>query len=64
MSGKVTKEMIDRFLNWKLPDSVCVDGICAKPGSFSYYRMGTNLLTHAEAEQMLEYVLATTDVSH
>ena len=58
---KVTDEMVNRFLSWPLPMSVCVDGICTKRETESSYppkRVGTNLLTADEARQMLEHVLA------
>jgi hypothetical protein len=49
------KDLVDRFLSWPLPDSVCADRVACMPGS--PHRTGTNLLTAAEALQMLEYVL-------
>lgn len=54
----ISKELINRFLTWQLPDTVCVDPICARRGNVNEYRTGTNLMTHAEAEQMLVHVLA------
>ena len=53
---QVTDEMVDRFLTWPLPDSVRSDD-CATVQGYPH-RSGTNLLTHAEARQMLEHVLA------
>ena len=50
----VTDELVSRFLTWSVPASVCPDGA---PGSAD--RTGTNLLSAAEARQMLEHVLAT-----
>lgn len=50
----VTKEMVDRFLAWPLPASVCSDLCVTKKGA--PHRIGTNLLTADEARQMLEYV--------
>ena len=52
----VTKEMVDRFLMWPLPESVCSDH-CATMRGYTE-RTGTNLLTADEARQMLEHVLA------
>lgn len=49
--------MVDRFLRWPLPDSVRPAGV-AGYGGFS--RSGADLLTAAEARQMLEHVLAGT----
>jgi hypothetical protein len=48
------KTMVDRFLNWPLPASVCSDQCATMPGYPD--RIGTNLLTATEAEQMLEHV--------
>ena len=48
-------ELVDRFLSWPLPDSVCSDLCATKQGYPS--RSGTNLLTAVEARQMLEYLL-------
>jgi hypothetical protein len=45
--------MVDRFLSWKLPETVNPD--CGKP--IRPYDTGTNLLTAAEARQMLEHVV-------
>lgn len=52
----VTNEMVDRFLSWQLPDDVCVDPNCAKPGD-GRPRHGTGLLTHAQAHTMLTHVV-------
>lgn len=49
---KITDDMVTRFLTWKLPTSVYPDG---QPGDPN--RTGTNLLSAAEARQMLEHVL-------
>lgn len=46
--------MVDEFLRWPLPDSVCADGCATKQGPG---RVGTNLLTAIEAEQMLKAVV-------
>ena len=51
---KVTPEMLDRFLTWPVPADCYPDGTPGKPG-----RTGTNLLTAALAQAMLEHVLAT-----
>lgn len=53
--------MVDRFLQWKLPDSVCSDACAADRTYATRYpglRSGTNLLTADEARQMIEHVLA------
>ena len=53
-------EMVDRFLAWPVPTSVCPDNLDAdrrmRPGS-----SGTNLLSADEAKQMFEYVLKEDD---
>jgi hypothetical protein len=61
----VTKEMVDRFLNWKLPDHFSPDaGISFEtwynegteyPGR--HEPIGTNLLCADQAKDMLEHVL-------
>jgi hypothetical protein len=47
--------MVDRFLSWPLPFSVCAD-LCATRQEHG--RTGTTLLTAMEAQQMLKHVLA------
>ncbi|HZR03874.1 MAG TPA: hypothetical protein VFA81_11945, partial [Burkholderiales bacterium] len=54
---KVTDEMVDRFLSWPLPKSVCADG-CATHPDYPHPRSGTNLLTAIEARAMLEHVMS------
>jgi hypothetical protein len=46
--------LVDRFLAWPLPKSVCSDVCCTAQQEG---RIGTNLLDATEARQMLEYVL-------
>ena len=53
---QVTDEMVNRFLSWKLPQSVKPDS-CVLDQTYPH-RCGTNLLTADEARQMLEHVLA------
>lgn len=55
----VTDEMVNRFLSWPLPASVCADP-CASMPDYPHSRIGTNLLTAVEARQMLEHVLSAT----
>jgi hypothetical protein len=53
-SKEFVSRLVDRFLMWPLPDSVCAD-LCATrqgPG-----RIGTNLLSATEAKEMIEYLL-------
>lgn len=47
--------LVDRFLAWPLPASVCSD-LCATKQGYPH-RSGTNLLSAVEAKAMLEYVL-------
>ena len=56
------KAMVDRFLQWPLPKSVCSD-LCVTDPKYPYSRVGTNLLTAPEAQQMLEYVLSAAPQS-
>jgi len=45
-------QLIDRFLTWPVPATVHPDGTPGQPG-----RSGTNLLSAAEARNMLDHVL-------
>ncbi len=54
-SKPMLDKMVDRFLAWPLPDSVCADMIATRQGPG---RIGTNLLTATEARLMLDHVLA------
>lgn len=51
------KQLASRFCAWPLPADVCAD-LCATDPAYAYPRSGTNLLTVAQAEQMLRHVLA------
>lgn len=48
--------LVNRFLSWPLPDSVCSDTCVCEKGYQN--RTGTNLLTADEARQMFDYLLA------
>ena len=48
-------KIVEKFLKWPLPSSVCCDFCATKPGVT--YRSGTNLLSATEAKQMFEYIL-------
>ena len=48
--------LVEKFLTWKLPDSVSSD-LCVTNPDCGFPRMGTNLLTAAEAKAMLLYLL-------
>ena len=56
---RVTDEMVNRFLSWRLPNSVCVDPIVYKmpDASGREPRYGTNLLSASEARDMLHHVM-------
>lgn len=62
---KVTNEMIDRFLAYKLPDNFNPDGGITfeplgnkgTPREYKHEPSGTNLLDWQQAKDMLEYVL-------
>lgn len=54
----VSQEMVDLFLRWPLPSSVCCDDCATQQGYPN--RIGTNLLTAVEARNMLEWVLSAT----
>lgn len=53
--GEITDAMVNRFLTWPLPESVCSD-LCATMRG-APHRSGTSLLSAEEARQMLEHVL-------
>jgi hypothetical protein len=54
--GEVDRQaLVDRFLMWPLPESVCSD-LCATNPNYPFPRSGTNLLTADEARQMFEYL--------
>lgn len=62
---KVTDEMVNRFLTWKLPEDFQPDsGVLfnrtmanGKPRPAAWWPIGTNLFTADQAREMLEYVL-------
>ena len=74
---KVTKEMVDRFLGWKLPENFSPDGgvsfartvntyidgqfVKDAPRRKQDWPVGTNLLDADQARQMLEHVLGGSD---
>jgi hypothetical protein len=49
-------ELVNRFLSWPLPKSVCAD-LCATKPDCGFPRSGTNLLTADQARQMIEHLL-------
>ena len=56
---KMFERLVDRFLAWPLPKSVCADAIACTQGA--PHRTGTNLLTATEAREMFRYVLDVED---
>ena len=49
--------LVQRFLAWPLPKSVCAD-LCATNPNYPHPRSGTNLLTAVEARQLFEYLFS------
>lgn len=58
----LVKHMVNRFLGWRLPDSVCSD-TCVSMRPYPHPRYGTNLLNAEEARQMIEYLFLVTPAS-
>jgi hypothetical protein len=61
---EVTKEMVNRFLSWKLPEDFCPDCYIAfnrELATEGQWPVGTNLFTATQAQEMLEHVLQNTD---
>lgn len=56
-SKEFVRRLVDRFLMWPLPESVCADPCATKQGPG---RIGTMLLTAHEAEQMITHLLEPT----
>jgi len=53
--SNLADKLVNAFLAWPLPDSVCSDQCATEKGYPN--RSGTNLLTAIEARQMFEYLL-------
>src|SRR5271157_119186 len=49
------KKLVDLFLSWPLPKSVCSD-LCVTQHNYPHQRVGTNLLTAEEAGVMMNYL--------
>jgi hypothetical protein len=58
------KRLVDRFLTWKLPATVCSD-VCVTKRDYphAHLRRGTNLLTADEARQMVKHLFDDEPVS-
>lgn len=57
LPSELTKVLVDRFLAWNLPKSVCSD-TCVTDAKYQHSRSGTNLLSADEARQMIEHLLS------
>lgn len=65
MNEQQIKQMVDRFLSWKLPEDFCPDGGISFKPSFNEHTAhpmkheptGTNLLTASQAEAMVRHML-------
>lgn len=65
MTDAQIKQMVDRFLSWKLPESFSPDGGISFKRTFNEHTAhplthapsGTNLFTATEAEQMVRFML-------
>ena len=57
-TASVTSAMVERFLNWRLPDDFCPDGGVefSPPKDAASWPVGTNLLTFTQAKAMLRHV--------
>lgn len=60
-TGVAIAEMINAFLKWKLPESVCSDLCVTRQGKG---RIGTNLLSLPEAMQMIQEVVCPVIAHH
>ena len=55
VNGPAVADMVNAFLKWPLPKSVCADRCCSEP---EYkHRSGTNLLTMGEATVLMQEVV-------
>ena len=52
---RIVSRLVDKFLSWPLPESVCSDQCACERGY--PHRSGTNLLTATEAEAMIKHLL-------
>lgn len=57
MSDEYLNRLAERFCQAPLPADVCADS-CASMVDYPHPRMGTNLLTVAQAKEVLRFVLA------
>lgn len=65
MNDEQIKQMVNRFLGWKLPDDFMPDcGISYEKSEDQTFKTtrqptGTNLFTATQAEQMIRYITET-----
>lgn len=59
----VVKEMVERFLRWRLPEDFSPDcGISFSPGPGSpTWPVGTNLLSYSQAEAMVRHMISASE---
>jgi hypothetical protein len=57
LDAETKKKLVDRFLAWPLPQSVCSD-TCVSDSNYQFPRSGTNLLNVDEAAAMIEYLFS------
>lgn len=64
MDEEQIKQMVNRFLGWKLPGDFQPDaGIkFTPPQNIEWWPVGTNLLTATQAEAMIRYILENPEV--
>lgn len=63
MSKEQIKQMVNRFLGWKLPPDFAPDaGVSFKPPiNADWWPVGTNLLNAEQAESMVRHMLGLSD---
>ena len=60
MNEKLIKQMVDKFLSWKLPEKFSPDcgiSFAREINGHKFEPTGTNLFTAEQAKQMFEYIL-------
>ncbi len=68
MTDEQIKQMVDRFLVWRLPADFAPDGGISferfgnkgTPHEYECYPMGTNMLTATQAEAMVRHMLGVS----
>lgn len=57
MTDEKIKQMVDRFLSWRLPENFAPDGGITFAGHWAHGPTGTNLFTATQAEAMVRHML-------